>query len=123
MKTTILLTTCLFAAGGMMFTKSLSEKKELTVTAVTTRTFEKKRINAKPSSPMRIVIDKRRYELSVYDSHGWYATYPVVFGNRSLDDKKMEGDRNTPEGAFQINSKRVHDKWYRFMGINYPTQE
>jgi murein L,D-transpeptidase YafK len=72
---------------------------------------------------MYIVIDKRKYELSVYDSQGWYATYPVVFGNNSLDDKKMEGDRNTPEGVFHINSKRVHDKWYRFMGLDYPTRE
>jgi murein L,D-transpeptidase YafK len=123
MKTTILLTTCLFAAGGMMFTKPLTEKKAVSVSNVATKTFSKKRIAAKPSSPMYIVIDKRKYELSVYDSHGWYATYPVVFGNNTLDDKKMEGDRNTPEGAFRINSKRVHDKWYRFMGIDYPTKE
>src|SRR5678815_1884842 len=109
MKTTILLTTCLFAAGGMMFTKPLTEKKAVTVSNVATKTFTQKRFSSKPQSPMYIVIDKRKYELSVYDSQGWYATYPVVFGNNSLDDKKMEGDRNTPEGVFHINSKRVHD--------------
>jgi murein L,D-transpeptidase YafK len=35
----------------------------------------------------------------------------------------MEGDRCTPEGTFKIVSKRPHEKWHRYMGLNYPTQE
>jgi murein L,D-transpeptidase YafK len=124
MKTTILLTTCLFAAGGIMLTNPSVEKKAASVSHVSTKVASsKKRFSSKPQSPMYIVIDKRKYELSVYDSQGWYATYPVVFGNSSLEDKRMEGDRNTPEGSFKINSKRVHQKWDRFMGIDYPTKE
>ena len=76
-----------------------------------------------PVAPVRIVIDKSNYELYVYDKLGWFATYPVVFGNSSLEDKKMEGDRNTPEGNFKIANKRVHDKWDRYMGLDYPTAE
>ena len=74
-----------------------------------------------PVGTVSIVIDKSDYELSVYDDKGWYATYPVVFGNNSLADKKMEGDKNTPEGEFHIVSRRVHEKWCRFMAIDYPT--
>lgn len=76
-----------------------------------------------PIGTISIVIDKSDYELSVYDEKGWYATYPVVFGNNSLEDKKVEGDKNTPEGVFHITNKKVHDKWYRFLGIDYPTKE
>lgn len=76
-----------------------------------------------PVGAVYILIDKTDYELSIYDSEGWYATYPVVFGNNSLADKKMEGDRNTPEGTFKIVSKRIHDKWYRFMSLDYPNKE
>jgi len=79
--------------------------------------------NGNPIGTISIVIDKSDYELSVYDDKGWYATYPVVFGNSSLSDKKMEGDKNTPEGSFRISSKRVHEKWCRFLGIDYPTPE
>ena len=43
MKTTILLTTCLLAAGGMMFTKPQFENKAVTVSNVETKTFTKKR--------------------------------------------------------------------------------
>jgi murein L,D-transpeptidase YafK len=46
-----------------------------------------------------------------------------VFGNNSLADKKMQGDKNTPEGTFKITSKRVHDKWCRFLAIDYPNAE
>ena len=76
-----------------------------------------------PVGAVSIVIDKSEYELSVYDDKGWYATYPVVFGNNSLSDKKMEGDKNTPEGSFRITAKRVHEKWSRFLSLDYPTAE
>lgn len=70
-----------------------------------------------------IVISKSRYELSVYDRLGWLVTYPVVFGNKDLRDKLYEGDRRTPEGTFTITSKRVHDKWDRFLALDYPNAE
>ena len=46
-----------------------------------------------------------------------------MFGNKSLSDKMMEGDRNTPEGTFHIVSKRPHNKWNKFLAIDYPTKE
>lgn len=70
-----------------------------------------------------IIIDKSKYELSVFDAQGWLATYPVVFGNRDLGDKMMAGDRKTPEGVYTIVSKRIHPKWDRFMMLDYPTKE
>lgn len=76
-----------------------------------------------PVGTIYIIIDKSQYELIVYDDKGWYATYPVVFGNNSLSDKKMEGDKNTPEGTFRIVSKRSHKQWDRFMALDYPTKE
>lgn len=89
----------------------------------TRNTAAARRSDLGPVGTVNIVIDKSDYELYVYDDKGWYATYPVVFGNNSLDDKKMEGDNNTPEGNFRIVSKRIHNKWDRFMGLNYPTKE
>lgn len=73
-----------------------------------------------PLSPVKIVIDKSDYELHVYDAKGWYATYPVVFGTNTLADKKMEGDKLTPEGEYRIVAKRPHEKWSRFLAIDYP---
>jgi murein L,D-transpeptidase YafK len=78
---------------------------------------------AGPIGSVRIVVDKSDYELNVYDDKGWFATYPVVFGNNSLGDKKMQGDKQTPEGSFKIANKRIHDKWCRWMAIDYPNAE
>ncbi|MDB5232824.1 MAG: L,D-transpeptidase [Chitinophagaceae bacterium] len=75
------------------------------------------------STSFYVVIDKGDYELNVYDEEGWLITYPVVFGNKDHGDKLMEGDRKTPDGTFHIASKRVHEKWCRFMALDYPTRE
>ena len=73
-------------------------------------------------SSYTIVIDKSSYELNVYDAEGWLITYPVVFGNNDQGDKMVQGDRKTPEGTFTIIDKRIHNKWCRYMGLDYPTQ-
>jgi len=114
---TIFVLTSVVLGSGLLVSNHRADTVETTHTT--------KRINyaAGPVGTIAIIIDKSDYELSVYDDKGWYATYPVVFGNNTLSDKKMEGDRNTPEGSFRIVSKRVHEKWCRFMAIDYPTQE
>lgn len=115
MKSIFLFSSVLLGSGLLLFnpsSKDISSKKLFRRTTA-----------AGPIGTISILIDKSDYELSVYDEKGWYATYPVVFGNNSLDDKKMEGDNKTPEGSFKIVSKRVHEKWYRFLAIDYPTRE
>ena len=68
-----------------------------------------------PPSPYKIIIDKSDYTLMLYDQEGWLATYPVVFGNKKQDDKKMEGDRLTPNGKFRITLKKNHKEWGCFL--------
>ncbi len=120
MKTAIFLS-CLIA-GGSLLVKDRDTKTSISLPAYKATT-SKRSSSSMPVAPVSITIDKSNYELYVYDAKGWYATYPVVFGNSTLDDKKMEGDRNTPEGTFRIVNKRVHEKWDRYMGLDYPTQE
>src|SRR4051812_44965278 len=104
-------------SSGLLLTPPSGKKPDMATSS------GKKSTKAGPVGAVSIIIDKSDYELSVYDSKGWYATYPVVFGNNSLDDKKVAGDKNTPEGSFRIINKRVHDKWDRYMGLDYPTQD
>src|SRR5688500_16890054 len=99
MKTAIL-DSCLLASAGPALNHASTS-----VTTSTKHLFSLsavKRTNLdKPVAPVYVVVDKSNYEMYVYDAKGWFATYPVVFGNSTLDDKKMEGDRNTPEGSFR----------------------
>ncbi len=121
MKTTVILS-CLLLGGTLTLnTRNLASTSPKTSTAKTIAA--KRGFKTMPVAPVRIVIDKSSYELYVYDKLGWFATYPVVFGSNNLDDKKMEGDKKTPEGNFKIASKRVHEKWERYLGLDYPTKE
>ena len=131
MRNVFVLTSVLLGSGFLIF-KSSSTKTfspHHTASTSTNVVAEKKASrrfsvnSAGPVGNISIVIDKSDYELSVYDDKGWYATYPVVFGNNSLADKKMEGDKNTPEGNFKVIHKKNHAKWHKFIGINYPTKE
>jgi len=119
MKQFIFLFFILFFVPQMNIYSHSTEKKGL----YSHKTMYRIGATSEPIGQISVVIDKTDYELSIYDQKGWYATYPVVFGNNSLADKKMQGDNNTPEGVFSIANKRVHPKWSRFMGINYPTEE
>lgn len=74
-----------------------------------------------PEGDVYIIVVKSNFELQLYDKDGWYATYPAVFGSKSLDDKMVMGDRKTPEGTFHIVAKRPHEKWDKIMDLDYPT--
>ena len=119
MKTLFVLTSVVLGAGlvtpGSNSTTHFTGRPE--------HSYKRFHASDKPIGRISIIVDKSDYELSVYDDKGWYATYPVVFGNNSLADKKMEGDKNTPEGTFHIISKRVHEKWCRFLALDYPNEE
>jgi murein L,D-transpeptidase YafK len=121
MKTTLLSTVLLL--GCMVLSSHTISWKEHNASVVAGAYTTTRKAAAMPSGPVSIVIDKSDYELHVYDAKGWYATYPVVFGNNPLADKKMEGDKLTPEGRFKIVAKRPHAKWSRFLALDYPTQE
>lgn len=118
MKQIILLSSVVLGSGFLVFTTPAESTGEI-------NTHSSKRLHA-PAGPVgaiTIVVDKSDYELSVFDEKGWYATYPVVFGNSTLDDKKVAGDKNTPEGDFRIVNKKLHDKWDRFLALDYPTTD
>lgn len=108
-----------------MKTKSLLSLIFISLFFVSFKAFEKRIrnrsfFNDELNGTPYIIIDKSDYELSIYDNDGWYATYPVVFGSKSLDDKMMEGDRRTPEGSYKIVSKRPHEKWGKILLLDYP---
>ena len=97
------------------------------VVALTSTSFKKTNtfsIRTATRNSYRVLILKNKYELQIFDSSGeWLITYPVVFGNKDMGDKMMEGDRKTPEGLFHIAMKRKHEKWNSFLSIDYPTAE
>lgn len=70
-----------------------------------------------------IQINKSDYILMVLNKTEVIKSYRMVLGANPKDDKRMEGDRCTPEGIFQIVSKYPHKSWGKFIWIDYPNEE
>jgi murein L,D-transpeptidase YafK len=69
---------------------------------------------------LEIHIDKSDYTLSIMADTMILKQYPVVFGSDPIDDKMYEGDGCTPEGVFKMKMKYPHNKWSKFIWIDYP---
>lgn len=71
-----------------------------------------------------IVVDKAARELYLYQG-GKVETFKVELGRRWIGDKRMEGDRATPEGLYSVTRKlgRGQTIYHRALYINYPNDE
>ena len=70
---------------------------------------------------LKLVIWKSRYTLTLYKGDLPVKTYHAVFGRGYQDgDKRMVGDKRTPEGDFYICTMNHSKRFYKFMGLSYP---
>jgi murein L,D-transpeptidase YafK len=78
------------------------------------------RLSALPGQP-RVIIWKSQYTVTLYKGDTPVKTYRAVFGKGFQDgDKRMEGDKRTPEGEFYICTMNHSKRFYKFMGLSYP---
>lgn len=75
------------------------------------------------SADIKLIVSKSAYKMYVVKGNLMLKTYPVVFGFNPKDDKLKEGDGCTPEGVFHLRSMYPHNKWTKFIWIDYPNQE
>ena len=70
---------------------------------------------------LRLVIWKSHYTVTLYKGETPVKTYRAVFGKGYQDgDKRMMGDKRTPEGEFYICTMNHSKRFYKFMGLSYP---
>lgn len=70
---------------------------------------------------VRLVIWKSHYTVTLYKGDDPFKTYRAVFGRGYLDgDKRVRGDKRTPEGEFYICTMNHSKRFYKFMGLSYP---
>jgi murein L,D-transpeptidase YafK len=73
------------------------------------------------AGPLRLVIWKSQYTLTLYKGDQPVKTYRAVFGKGFQDgDKRMTGDKRTPEGEFYICTMNHSKRFYKFLGLSYP---
>ena len=70
----------------------------------------------------KIVIEKEKRCLSVYDAEGQRLLHcRVALGRVPTGHKQYEGDGKTPEGAYFVCLKREKGKYGLSLGISYPS--
>jgi murein L,D-transpeptidase YafK len=71
---------------------------------------------------LSLVIWKSRYTVTLYKGQTPLKTYRAVFGRGYPEgDKERTGDRRTPEGEFYICSMNHSTRFYKFLGLSYPS--
>lgn len=72
-----------------------------------------------------IIVDKFSRKVYVYFSGELQLAYSAELGKNWVGDKKIKGDKATPEGMYQITKKYEGDStsFYKALEINYPNDE
>ncbi len=72
--------------------------------------------------PTVLMVWKSGYVVTLYKGSVPIKTYRAVFGKGYADgDKERMGDRRTPEGDFYICSMNTSTRFYKFLGLSYPS--
>lgn len=69
-----------------------------------------------------IKVIKTKNRLQVLYKGKTLTNYKCVFGANYLEQKLQEGDNRTPEGTFTILTNLKHEKWDKFMLLDYPNE-
>jgi murein L,D-transpeptidase YafK len=67
----------------------------------------------------RIVIEKSKFRLTLYDGAQVVKVYSVAIGAND-GHKQREGDRRTPEGTFRVCVRNPRSKYILSLGLSYP---
>lgn len=87
-----------------------------------TGTLSASTANAASGGYISLVIWKSNYTLTLYQGDHPVKTYRAVFGKGFRDgDKRRQGDKRTPEGDFYVCTMNNSKRFYKFMGLSYPS--
>lgn len=76
-----------------------------------------------PMAEPRIVIEKAKRRLAVFDGASVVAEFSIGLGFAPDGDKAIEGDGRTPEGDFYVFTKNPESRFFLSLGISYPSRE
>lgn len=68
-----------------------------------------------------VVVDKKNYNLELYEDTILVKTYKAVFGKSNRINKESFADNVTPAGQYAICRIDSVSKYHRFLLINYPS--
>lgn len=72
-----------------------------------------------------IIVDKFSRKLVLYYNGEPLISYKAELGKNWVGDKRIRGDKATPEGMYRITKKFLHDSttYYKALLLDYPNEE
>jgi lipoprotein-anchoring transpeptidase ErfK/SrfK len=89
------------------------------------RLTEKAIENSGRSKTTLLVIDKFARTCTVYKNGRHNRSFEIELGKNWIGDKKLRGDKSTPEGEYKVIRKKKggETKYYKALLLNYPNDE
>ncbi|MEM4216931.1 MAG: L,D-transpeptidase [Candidatus Methanomethylicaceae archaeon] len=73
------------------------------------------------SSQVQIFVYKGMRRMFVFSGDNLVGTFDVGLGRSPEGNKMVRGDKRTPEGFFKVWGKKPSSRFYKSIGIDYPT--
>ncbi|HTW57110.1 MAG TPA: L,D-transpeptidase family protein [Terriglobales bacterium] len=71
----------------------------------------------------RVVVLKKERTLELLSQGNVIKTYKVALGGDPVGPKRQQGDHKTPEGAYVLDRRNAHSKFYKAIHISYPNAQ
>lgn len=71
----------------------------------------------------RILVVKSEHTMTLFSNGKPIQTYKIALGRGHGNAKQREGDHETPEGLYIIDSKNMHSRFHRALHISYPNTD
>ena len=71
------------------------------------------------------IVDKMAREILVYHKGALTNHFPVEFGKNWIGDKRMKGDKSTPEGIYKVIGLKQQSRtsFYKALLLDYPNED
>jgi murein L,D-transpeptidase YafK len=75
----------------------------------------------KPLLADKIVVLKKERKLQLLSQEKVIKSYKVALGRDPVGPKTQQGDHETPEGLYVLDSRNVQSRFYKSIHISYPS--
>ena len=127
LRISLLMLTTAAISGCVRSTLDLSNRGSVAIPAKVRTDMREKNMSVKAPVLVRIFKKESELELWKQDSTGKYAllrTYPMCRWSGQLGPKKAEGDRQAPEGFYEVNYSRLNpnSQFYLSFDLGFPNK-
>jgi murein L,D-transpeptidase YafK len=74
-----------------------------------------------PTRADRIVVEKSKRVMTLLHGSEALKSYQVALGGQPVGAKDRQGDHKTPEGSYEVDSKKPNSQFHRALHISYPS--